>query len=248
MDVTLGREPCNEIGADMLTALEGLVRAADDLRPRVMILRSTAARGFCAGADLRELHRGLQNVSRLRAAPRLASFIWRIHRVMDWLDMAPFPTIAVIHGVCFGGGLELALTCDLRIAEKQARFAFPELRLGIVPGFGGIPRLERDCGASIARDLLLTGRSISAARAVETGLAHQLVPAGEGLNAALSTAEQLMKYNPWASAQAKAFAKKLPALRLAEEKALFLLMASRPGMREALEHFVNNSSAMPYLG
>ena len=104
--------------------------------------------------------------------------------VFDTLDTAPLTTIAAVHGVVFGGGFELALTADLVIADKTARFCFPELRLGLVPGFGGIPRLSRDCGNALVRDLLLSGRSLGAARAHELGLVSQLVPRGEALAAA----------------------------------------------------------------
>ena len=86
----------------------------------------------------------------------------RIHAVMNALDMLPMTTVGVVRGVCFGGGFELALTCDVLIAEKSARFAFPELRLGLIPGFGGIPRLRRDVGNALIRDLLLTGHGINA--------------------------------------------------------------------------------------
>ena len=82
---------------------------------------------------------------------RVRAFIDRIHNVFDRLDQLPVTTIAVTHGVVFGGGFELALTADVIIAEQGARFAFPELRLGLVPGFGGIPRLERDLGMSIVQ-------------------------------------------------------------------------------------------------
>src|SRR5260221_14395279 len=98
----------------------------------------------------------------------------RLHSVMNGFDAAPLTTIAAVHGVCFGGGFELALVCDVIIADKMARFAFPELRLGLIPGFGGIPRLKRDLGNGFVRDLLLTGRSVNATRAQAVGLVAQL--------------------------------------------------------------------------
>jgi enoyl-CoA hydratase/carnithine racemase len=94
---------------------------------------------------------------------------------MNRLDACPLTTIAAVHGVTFGGGFELALACDLIIADKTARFCFPELRLGLIPGFGGIPRLKRDLGNAVVRDLLLTGRSINATKAQNVGLGE---PAG----------------------------------------------------------------------
>src|SRR5258708_20402096 len=93
--------------------------------------------------------------------------------------MSPLTTIAAVHGVCFGGGFELALACDLIVADKMARFCFPELRLGLIPGFGGIPRLKRDIGNAVVRDLLLTGRSINATKALAAGLASPLAAQSE---------------------------------------------------------------------
>ena len=90
----------------------------------------------------------------------MREFLERIHRVMNAIDAAPLTTIAAVHGVTFGGGFELALVCDLIIADKMARFCFPELRLGLIPGFGGIPRLKRDLGNAVVRDLLLTGQKL----------------------------------------------------------------------------------------
>src|SRR5438046_5028531 len=89
---------------------------------------------------------------------------------MHSIDAAPIVTIAAVHGACLGGGLELALACDMIIADKMARFAFPELRLGFIPGFGGIPRLKRDLGNAFVRDLLFTGRTVNATRATAVGL------------------------------------------------------------------------------
>ena len=89
---------------------------------------------------------------RRRAGVR--DFLERIHRVLNRIDASPLTTIAAVHGVTFGGGFELALVCDLIIADKLARFCFPELRLGLIPGFGGIPRLKRDLGNAVVRDLL----------------------------------------------------------------------------------------------
>jgi len=105
------------------------------------------------------------------------AFLERIHAVLNAIDAAPFVTIAAVHGACLGGGLELALACDMIIADKMARFAFPELRLGFIPGFGGIPRLKRDLGNALVRDLLFTGRTVNATRAHAVGLVAQL--AGE---------------------------------------------------------------------
>ena len=114
---------------------------------------------------------------------------------MNAIDASPLTTIAAVHGVTFGGGFELALVCDLIIADKMARFCFPELRLGLIPGFGGIPRLKRDLGNAVVRDLLLTGRSFNATKAQQVGLVSQVVGEGESLRAARGTATQLGKFD-----------------------------------------------------
>ena len=122
---------------------------------------------------------------------------------MNKLDSAPLTTIAAVHGLAFGGGFELALACDLIIADKMTRFCFPELRLGLIPGFGGIPRLKRDLGNGIVRDLLLTGRSINATKALAIGLVSQVAAEGESLRVARLTAAQISKFDRTTNAEAK---------------------------------------------
>lgn len=257
LDVELHREPANEIGTVMLAALEELVplcrRGQVEGTPiRAMITRSSVRRGFCAGADLRELHRANQAAlgSGATDAERMASvraFLDRIHGVMDAIDEAPFPTIAAVHGVVFGGGLELMLTHDVVVADRTARFAFPELRLGLIPGFGGIPRLKRDLGNAVVRDLLLTGRSLGAERAHQVGLVAQLVGEGQSHAVAARTAEQMERFDPGTARIAKRFMKHLPKDELAKEKGLFCHLFTSRTVTEALARFDRATDAMPYL-
>ena len=177
----------------------------------------------------------------------LKKFIDRIHAVFDTFDETPLTTVAAVHGVCFGGGFELALTADIIVAEKSARFAFPELRLGLIPGFGGIPRLERDVGNAVVRDLLLTGRSLRATRAYEVGLVSQIVGAGKAIGVAQSVANQAVKYDPHTSTVAKAFLKPIPKERLAKEKALFVRLFAEQAVMDALTEFVESTDVRPYL-
>ena len=155
VEVALHREPCNEIGAQSLEEFEHLAAALPVLeqKAQALIFYSNLACGFSAGGDLRELYRGLQAMEKQAALAGIKEFHQRIHHVMNTLDASPMTTIAAVHGIVFGGGLELALVCDLIIADKTARFCFPELRLGLIPGFGGIPRLKRDLGNAVVRDL-----------------------------------------------------------------------------------------------
>lgn len=246
-ELELAREPCNEIGTSMLEELERFLAAVDTENASALIIYSSLRSGFSAGADLRELYSGLLDVPDKEREPRLRDFIDRIHAVMDGIDMLPLTTIGVINGVCFGGGFELALTCDVLIAEKNARFAFPELRLGIIPGFGGIPRLRRDVSDALVRDLLLTGRSINAKKAQSVSLVSQMVPIGEGLRAARATATQCTKFDPDARRTCKDFMKGLPAEQLALEKEHFVRLAQRPVLQAALKKFVESDDVRPYL-
>ncbi|MBL9099685.1 MAG: enoyl-CoA hydratase/isomerase family protein [Myxococcales bacterium] len=245
-ELTLATPPCNEIGLKMLAALENFLDQVDP-KAHTLIVRSGLRSGFCAGADLRELYKGLCETPDDEQEPRLRDFIRRIHRVMDGLDMLPLTTVAVVSGVCFGGGFELALTADMIVAEKSARFCFPELRLGVVPGFGGIPRLRRDVGNGLIRDLLLSGRSIGAKKALAAGLVSQVVANGEGLGVARSLAAQSAKFDQTARKAAKAFIKKLPADELAEERELFVRLARGPALKAALKKFVESTDLRPYL-
>jgi enoyl-CoA hydratase/carnithine racemase len=190
VELALHREPCNEIGSVSLEELERFteaLQAAGDT-VQVVILHSRLECGFSAGADLRELYRRSQEIPEAERLAGVRDFLERIHRVMNSLDGASLPVIAAVHGVCFGGGFELALASDLIIADRMARFCFPELRLGLIPGFGGVPRLKRDLGNAVVRDLLLTGRSINATKAQAVGLVSQVVGEGEALRVARATA------------------------------------------------------------
>ena len=164
VEITLDREPLNEIGTVMLADLEKFARAIRSLAPMTAACIITSARpgGFCAGADLKELYHGALPLSKVKREEGVRKFLQRIHAVLNAIDEAPFVTFAAAHGLCLGGGLELALACDQIVADKMARFGFPELRLGLIPGFGGIPRLRRDVGNSFIRDLLFTGRTVKA--------------------------------------------------------------------------------------
>ncbi len=250
VELELRRQPCNEIGTTTLEELERFVAALDALRAEAhaLIVYSSLPAGFCAGADLRELHAGMQEIAppRERVAG-VRRFLERIHAVLNAIDLWPRPTLAAVHGVCFGGGLELALACDLIIADRLARFCFPELRLGLVPGFGGIPRLKRDVGNAVVRDLLLTGRSLNAVRAHGVGLVSQLAGEGAALQVARSTARQIAKFDRTTAAAAKAFVKPLPREELQREIDLFCELLERPAVESALRKFVTSTEVQPYL-
>jgi len=249
IELVLHREPCNELGSLSLGELEKFAAALADLErdAHALILYSDRKSGFCAGADLRELYQRSQGMEPSEAVRGVRDFLERIHHVLNVLDAAPLTTIAAVHGVTFGGGFELALACDLIIADKMARFCFPELRLGLIPGFGGIPRLKRDLGNAVVRDLLLTGRSFNATKAQQIGLVSQVVGEGETLRAARATAVQLGKFARQTAVTAKKFIKPIPYDELRREIDLFCELFPRPAVQAGLKKFVESTDVQPYL-
>ena len=249
VELTLDREPANEIGSAMLEELEKFAAALDSLENETSACIITSARkpGFSAGADLRELYHTALPLDEKARAAGVRAFLERIHKVLNRIDAAPMVTIAAVHGVCFGGGLELALACDIIVADKMARFAFPELRLGLIPGFGGIPRLKRDLGNAFIRDLLLTGRSVNATRAQAVGLVAHLAAEGEALSLGRATAAQITKFDSATRIAAKQLVKPIPYEELRREIDLFCELFSRPAVMAGLKKFVESTDAMPYL-
>jgi enoyl-CoA hydratase/carnithine racemase len=249
VELSLHREPCNEIGSLTLDDLERFVHALDVLEEQAhaLIIYSELKAGFCAGADLRELYRRSHELALSDAARGVRDYLERIHRVLNRIDASPLTTIAAVHGVTFGGGFELALVCDLIIADKMARFCFPELRLGLIPGFGGIPRLKRDLGNAVVRDLLLTGRSLNATKLQQVGLVSQVVAEGESLRAARANADQLAKFDRSTAIAAKKFIKPIPYEELREEIDIFCELFAQPAVEAGLRKFVESEDALPYL-
>src|SRR5271154_4356056 len=242
IELTLDRAPCNEIGLATLADLEKFIAALPALQrdAHALIIASGRKEGFSAGADLRETYRVAQSLPKAERLSTLRDFLERIHHVMNTLDEAPLTTIAAVHGVTFGGGFELALVCDLIIADKMTRFCFPELRLALIPGFGGIPRLKRDLGNAVVRDLLLTGRSFNAGKAQQIGLVSQVVSEGEALRAARATAAQLGKFDRRPAAVAKKFIKPIPYEELRQEIDIFCDLFTQPAVEAGLRKFAES--------
>jgi enoyl-CoA hydratase len=140
---------------------------------RVCLLTGSGVKAFCAGADLKER----QGMSRAQVREMLSAY----RSELAWLGTSDFVSVAAINGVALGGGLELALSCDLRIASPAASFGLPETGLGIIPGAGGTQRTARLIGESRALDLVLTGRRLDAAEALSLGLLNRVAPTAESL-------------------------------------------------------------------
>jgi enoyl-CoA hydratase/carnithine racemase len=206
--ITLSRPAViNAINAEMRRELPAAVlRAEHDSSVRVILLRGAGDKGFCGGADIKEFDAPRSHLS-ARAEKQAATWI-------DTLAGARKPTIAAIHGYCLGGGLEIALACDIRIAAADAKFALPEVGLAIIPGAGGTQRLPRVVGLGNALWLILTAQRIDAADALRIGLISE-VTTTDGLG---SRAGELAGLLAASAPQAVAYAKE--AIRRGSELAL----------------------------
>lgn len=196
--LTIANPPLNLVTAELLeafgAALDRLERA-DPGDVRAVVVTGAGERSFSAGSDVGEFE--AQRGPGGRARHELES------GVATRLARLPMPTIAAIEGNALGGGLELALCCDLRIASERAKLGLPEVRLAVTPGAGGTQRLPRVVGAARARELILTGRVLSAAEAERIGLVHEIVPAGEAVARATAIGEEIALRGPLAVREAK---------------------------------------------
>ena len=196
--LTLDRPPVNALGRslveDLDAACEHLEAAPSESMARVVIL-AAAGKCFSAGADLKE-RQGMSAEDVKAWVPYLSATFTRIARL-------PMPTIAVVHAVAAGGGLELALACDLRIAETPATLGLRETSLAIIPGAGGTQRLPRLIGPARAKRWIFSARMHSAAEAHTDGVVDQVVPAGEGIQAARDLARGIAANGPVAVRLAK---------------------------------------------
>jgi enoyl-CoA hydratase len=195
-EVELDNPPLNLITAELMRQLrEALTDAAESSDVRAVVLAAAGDRAFCAGSDLTEV----ASVGRDIAAKKL--LIEKL--VYRQLARLPVPTIAAIEAPALGGGLELALCCDFRVAGARASFGMPEVGLGAIPGSGGTQRLPRIIGQAHAKDLILTGKPIDAVRAERIGLINQLVDTGSARAAAHALAETIASRGPVAVREAK---------------------------------------------
>ncbi len=176
----------------MRTLLEEL---RGDLSVRCILFTGAGDKAFCAGADLKE--------RRTMPADRVPHFVKNIRRLMDDVEALPQPTIGVVNGVAFGGGTELLLACDLRVAASHAMLGLTEVSLAIVPGAGGTQRLPRLIGKARAKDLILTARRIDAGEAERIGLVNRVAPAGRLREVALEVANAIAANGPVAVRAAK---------------------------------------------
>lgn len=196
--LTLTNPPLNLVTRDLLADLDAALdtlAASSAADVRAVVVTGQGERAFSAGSHVGEFES--QRGAAGRERHELESGVARR------LAELPMPTIAAIEGNALGGGLELALCCDLRIASERARLGLPEVRLAVTPGAGGTQRLPRVVGPARAKELILTGRILTAAAAERIGLVHEVVPAGQAVARAVALGEEIALRGPLAVREAK---------------------------------------------
>jgi enoyl-CoA hydratase len=186
----------NALNTQMLEELRNLIETLSrDPGVRVLVLGGMG-KVFCVGADILE-------VRALRTSIEGLGFVKKIHNVFNALERMPKPTIAAVEGLAYGGGFELALCCDMRITAEEAKWGLPEVRLGLMPGGGGTQRLPALVGLAKAKEMIFTGKTISAKEAFSLGLVNEVVAGGDVLGRSEKLAEELVLQPPLALAMAK---------------------------------------------
>lgn len=239
--ITLNRpESINAINDAMRRELPAALQELDeDPKVRVIVVRGAGPRGFCAGADLKEA----RSADPTTAAAARPGSIW-----LDSFDRVRKPLVASIHGYCMGGGLEIALACDIRVASADAVFALPETGLGLIPGGGGTQRLPRIVGLGKALDMLITGDRIDASEARRCGLVTRLAASADTLfDETMQLARRIAARPPLATRFVKEAAYAAVELELGAglrlEKDLFTMLQFTEERREAVAAFREKRAA-----
>lgn len=194
--LTLDNPPLNLVTVELTHELDrALADIEGDRDVRCVIVTGTGERAFCAGSDVKEFESLKGRVGEGKLLLEKA--------VYRRLANLPMPSIAAIQADALGGGLELALCSDIRIADERAKLGMPEVRLGVMPGSGGTQRLPRVIGVARAKEMILTGEIVDAAEAGSIGLVNKVVPAGEAMTAATAMAEIIASRGPVAVREAK---------------------------------------------
>ena len=208
--VTIDNPPMNALSAALLDELEAEIDALDaDAGVRAIVLRGGGERAFVAGADIKEF-------PALRETASEGGSARGIQRLGHRMDAADTPFVAAIHGYCLGGGLELAMCCDVRVCADNATLGQPEIQLGLIPGGGGTQRLPRLVGQGRAMFLNLTGDFIDAETAYAWGLVERVVSAAELEDAAVAIADRIASRSPHAVAVLRELARTTRDLPLEE--------------------------------
>lgn len=194
--LTLNRpEALNALNRELLTELNQFLGWVTEQKIRALIVTGAGEKAFVAGADIKEM-KDFNEAQAFRMAKNGQELFQR-------LEELPFPTIAAVNGFALGGGLELAMSCDLMLASEKVKWGLPEVSLGLIPGYGGTQRLARYIGKSLAKRVVLTGEIFSAQQGYDWGLFAQVCPAGELLSVCAKVASTMATRAPQALHLAK---------------------------------------------
>lgn len=213
---------------------QGIEKIKSDSRSGILVITGAGDRAFSAGADI-------QAMAQMDVQQSI-QFAALGHRLMNAIEGSDLVSIASINGIAFGGGLELALACDIRIASTKALFALPETKIGLVPGFGGTQRLREQIGEARALEMILSGDPISAEKALQWGIVSHIYPPGELIGQSMDLAGRIAKTAPLARSRAKNLVKAGSqmnrSIALGEESEAFCELISGEEAREGLNAFL----------
>lgn len=234
--VTMNRpQALNAFNSEQLRLLLDAIRSlGTDATVRAVVLTGSGERAFAAGADIKEM-------AGMTEAEGLA-FGRQGHAVTNALELLPQPVIAAVNGFAFGGGCEIAIACDIRLASENARFAQPEVGLGIPPGWGGSQRLPRLIGPGFAAEMILTGRQVHAEEALRIGLVNAVHPSANLVPTAMEMAARIAANSPLAVRSAKRLMAMAlagnPGQGLAQEVAEFGAAFTTADQKEGMNAFI----------
>jgi enoyl-CoA hydratase/carnithine racemase len=234
--VTIDHPPMNALDAATKEAIAEVFRELDDRRQeiRAVILHGAGEKAFAAGADIK----AFLELNPDTAKKRLS----RSHQIYGMVENFQWPVIGAIHGFCLGGGLELALCCDIRYAEETAKFGFPEVNLSVFPGNGGIARSLYHLPVGKLKELVFTGEMISATEALTLGFIEKVVPPGKSMEAALNLAERIIEKGPLGVAAGKKVINRARDLSIQQglelESELWANLTATEDMKEGARAFI----------
>lgn len=219
----------NTLDLSMWDALDAALEQLEQALPRALVVTGAGDKAFCAGMDVNpdnpQIAGLIDGVQRHHRGPGL-QLLQRLRRSVDRLAALPVPVIVALNGLAYGGGAELAARCDLRVADPAAVISFSEVRLGLMPDWGGGPALARLVGPSRAADLILTARKVAADEALALGLVNRISAPGAALDEALELAGQIAQNGPRSVRAALEVLRRAPDLPLDEALALELERAA----------------------
>ena len=234
--VTIDHPPMNALDAATKEAIAEVFRELDDRRQeiRAVILHGAGEKAFAAGADIKTFLELNPDTAKRRLS--------RSHQIYAMVENFQWPVIGSIHGFCLGGGLELALCCDIRYAEETAKFGFPEVNLSVFPGNGGIARSLYHLPVGKLKELVFTGEMISATEALTLGFIEKVVPPGKSMEAALTLAERIIEKGPLGVAAGKKVINRARDLSIKQglelESELWANLTATEDMKEGARAFI----------